>query len=577
MCGIAGLYIRESVPSGKILDMLFSKTEERGTDGFGLVIVKRSTGKEFKVFKSVKPYSECHLDVRDFINEVKIEIGDLILAISRAAPETESETTEDNMQPIMNGSLALVHNGAISNKIYKQIRHEAEQKYGANYYSTEIDSEAIIHSYILAERNIKDAMERISGGVAAMMYDQTKDCLYIINDFKPIAHCYIRGVGYFLSSDNDSLGEIVEEYTNCNRDGICVWENWYHHYLSGGRIKQVDLDSGFTQNIKYSPRFITQTWDSNNPKEVEHDDNSLCMVSTSGGMDSSLTLSILAMSGFKNIVACHFKYGHRGQDSELVAITDVVNKLNEKGYHVTLKVFDMEGLFTSIDTSSMLIDPNAKVTTGTAEGLKKLDAWVPGRNMFFITTMAAYAEALVMEHDYDKVHLLGGFLNLTESGHYPDNSEYFLSSALDHFKYATLIGHRIKPMFCLSNLMKSDQFALIDAFDLRDVYSHTISCDRPSIVDGIPRNCSKDGMPACGSGLLSYWASKMVGLDDMKIRNFYEVDDKEYQAHLPGHLSSETVLEKDIPSIINRILIPKENKNRLHDLYIEIQKGKQNE
>jgi 7-cyano-7-deazaguanine synthase in queuosine biosynthesis len=288
-------------------------------------------------------------------------------------------------------------------------------------------------------------------------------------------------------------------------------------------------------------------------------------------MDSSLTLAILAMAGFKNIVACHFKYGHRGQECEHRAVQNVVAELNDWGFDIKLKVFDIDRLVSSIDADSMLIDPDAKITTGTSEGLKKLDAWVCGRNMFFLNTMAAYAEAQTMKHEYEKVYLLGGFLNLTESGHYPDNSEYFVSAALEYFKYATLIGHRIKPLYCLSNLMKSDQFALIKAFRMQHMYKHTISCDRPMMkigpedhpeyAMGEPANCSYNGIPACGSGLLSYWASKMVGLDDMEIRNFYNVEEP-YEAHKPAHLG-EGELVKSIPDIIDRILIPEENKKEL--------------
>jgi hypothetical protein len=109
--------------------------------------------------------------------------------------------------------------------------------------------------------------------------------------------------------------------------------------------------------------------------------------------------------------------------------------------------------------------------------------------------------------------------------------------------------------------MKSEQYALIEAFHLFNVYKHTISCDRPKLVEKngfmVPCNCSKDGMPACGSGLLSYWAGKMVGVDDMKERQFYEVDDDNYVAYKPPHLN---VAQRtyDIDNIIDRIRLPKE-------------------
>lgn len=988
MCGLAFYFARESVPDIEHFDTLFKWAEKRGPDGFGVTIVKRNTSESSlvtKEFSTIESYSAKSDEILKHVED-NLDVGDILLAIGRAAPEQEPPTSERNMQPISTGNCILIHNGSVCKKVYDEVMGQREKENTAENVS-DIDSEAIIHAYIQANRNIKKAMERISGGVAAIVYDHIKDMVYMISDFKPLAQAYIKGCGYFLASDNDCLGEIIEDITSCRRDGVCTWENFYHHYLSGARIKELDLDSGFIKNIKYRPRYITQKWDSSQPEEKEN----VCLVSASGGLDSTLTTSILKMANL-NPVACHFKYGHRGQDAEEKAITTVCEQMG-----VPLKLFDIENLVRGIDSSSMLIDPDAKITTGTDEGLKKLDAWVCGRNMLFLSIMASYAESLVMKENYKNVYLVGGFLNLTESGcivdcdnnkvltsdkkyvrpgtlsvgdkllsfnfdkkelqntvikkvfntthkrtyklilsfdegcihskkellvssehpfyvknkewvkaeklkvgdilysfrecnmsqraahnskfkskdfkdkisklhtgrkrseetkkkiseslkgrerspehckaiseslkggsvagnknpmyghirsrtkkcwcgkihsiakkevysaatkklwknpeyvsnvllgiekfkesdkydeyienmskrakrmvedyieehghhwaqtpearkkssetmkkliqegtlnpstlfnncpnkcekklinlfektdinldfvgdgqiwmtsegkkmnpdfinidqrvvveyyggigffhtleeiderdrlynkigwrhlaiidseindldsiktkvidflhdvhngwiveeieiiegqkeminfhcepnnnffvdkilthnSYPDNSEYFLSSALDHFKYGTLIGDRIKPLFCLSNLMKSDQFELIKAFNLEQIFKNTISCDRP-IVDseGIPRNCSKNGIPACGSGLLSYWASKMVGMDDMSIRNFYEIDE-EYEAHVPEHLSEGKILKKDVQKILDRILIPEYNLQILRDL-----------
>jgi len=569
MCGIASYFARESVPGMNVFKKLFTWAEKRGTDGFGLIIVKRDRrDKEnylnnLVTYKSTSTYSECEEEAIKVVRD-NLEIGDLLLAICRAAPEQEPPTSERNIQPLVNNECILIHNGSVSQKVYDRVKELSPAE-----YVSDIDSEAILHYYNICGRNIDHTMEYISGGVAALMYDWKKDCLYMINDFKPIAQSYIKGYGYFLASDNDCLGEIIQDVTDCGRDGICLWENFYHHYLSGGRIKELDLDSGFVRNIKYSPRYMTQNWDSNNPKPKEKE---LCLVAASGGLDSTLTLSMLKLAHYDNIIACHFKYGHRGQQCEESAITKVCKQLD-----IELKVFDIEDLVTGIDPTSMLIDPNAKITTGTREGLKKLDAWVCGRNMLFLTIMATFAEAQVMKDNYQTVHLLGGFLNLTESGHYPDNSEYFLSSFLEHAKYGTLIGNRLKPLFGLSNLMKSDQWTLVKEFALFDIVKNTISCDRPmfDVVVGRgeshAKNCSKDGMPACGSGLLSWWAAKMVGLDDMDIRKFYDVQDDDYKAHVPAHINEGHVLTKNIHKIIDRINFPQDKLNILHQQIVEIQ------
>jgi len=288
--------------------------------------------------------------------------------------------------------------------------------------------------------------------------------------------------------------------------------------------------------------------------------NELCLVSCSGGLDSTTTLAMLKLAGYENIIACHFDYGCRSGEAEKIAITNICKELN-----VPLKIFDISNLMKDIDTTSMLMDKDAPVTTGTSEDIKSTAAWVHGRNMIFLTIMASFAEAQVMQKDYNKVLILGGMLQLSESGVYPDNSEYFLNSFLELCKYGTLIGNRIEPCFGLSDLMKKEQFALIKEFNLIHAYKHAISCDRAKVIDGVPCNCMKDGIPACGSGLLSYWGSKMVGMDDTKIRNFYEINDPDFKPLIPGHLNKESE-SYDIHKIIDRIHFPKDKLENLHRL-----------
>ena len=187
---------------------------------------------------------------------------DLTLMISRASPETESSTDSRNLdktlQPIIisDEQLVLVHNGAISNKIRDQLSKVYD-------YTTDIDSEAIIASYLHFGRNIKDAMEFICGGVAALLYDGKKDVLYAINDFKPLAVGYMRGSGLILSSTKESIDEVIESQYDVKRNGICCWESFYSNYLPGGFIHEIDLQSGIIKDIQYSPRYMTNVWDSN--------------------------------------------------------------------------------------------------------------------------------------------------------------------------------------------------------------------------------------------------------------------------------------------------------------------------
>ncbi len=256
MCGITAFFARESRIDYKHLDTLFSATENRGKDGFGLYVIKRDPSPSYACFKNHKPYSECKDEVEKFVRSTCMSIGDLVIAISRAAPETEGNTDEnrleETMQPIIShdDGLIVVHNGAVSNKIYLELRKWAEET-GKYKFKTDIDSEAIIASYLKHERNMKDCMEYLSGGFSCIMYDLSKDCLYVMNDHMQISHGYLRGIGFFLHSENDAIGKVIQDVTGCTKDGICAWENFYHHFLDGHAIRCMDLQSGMMVKTKF--------------------------------------------------------------------------------------------------------------------------------------------------------------------------------------------------------------------------------------------------------------------------------------------------------------------------------------
>jgi 7-cyano-7-deazaguanine synthase in queuosine biosynthesis len=207
--------------------------------------------------------------------------------------------------------------------------------------------------------------------------------------------------------------------------------------------------------------------------------NELVLVSCSGGFDSSITLSTLRLSKYNNIIACHFKYGHRGEEAEEMAIKNVCNELD-----IPLKIFDLSHIYKEINTTgiSMLQDEDSEIITGTEKGLKTVAAWTVSRNCIFMTLMGALGEAECMRHNYDTIYLCGGFLQLSESATYPDGTPYFADGVLNSLKYGTLIGNRFKVLYCLSNIMKSEQFYFMKEMGLENVYKYTISCDRPIVT-----------------------------------------------------------------------------------------------
>jgi hypothetical protein len=58
----------------------------------------------------------------------------------------------------------------------------------------------------------------------------------------------------------------------------------------------------------------------------------------------------------------------------------------------------------------------------------------------------------------------------------------------------------------------------------------------------------------------------MVGMNDMELRNFYEVDDPDYVAYIPEHLKQGFTKNPDINDIINRILLPEDKLENLRKL-----------
>jgi len=304
----------------------------------------------------------------------------------------------------------------------------------------------------------------------------------------------------------------------------------------------------------------------------------LVLVAGSGGFDSTINLALIQLAGYKNIIAVHFNYGTISQLAEELAIKNITKELN-----IPLRIFNLESIYTEIDVKniSMLTNRNIPTITGTKIGLKSTAAWHPCRNLLMQNVMFTLAEAEIMKHNYNTVYFVAGWQSMSEASTYPDNSKYFSDACFGAAKYGSLVGNRFKILYSLCNIMKFEQYVLMKEFNLQNVYCLTISCDRATVetpscdhtiinhipkdsAGSVPCNCMKNGIPACGSGLLAWWSSKMIGLDDMKLRNYYELPSNEkYEAYVPKHLLQNIKRIPDINTIIDRILLPPDKLNNL--------------
>jgi 7-cyano-7-deazaguanine synthase in queuosine biosynthesis len=554
MCGISGYWSRESPPSSEIIFELLKYGERRGSDAFGYCIAS-PTDSNLVTDYQFKEEKLTHLPDNNVMSKEianRLNKNSVLIMNHRAVPETEVESKNyKSIQPITNQmfGLSLVHNGAVSNFIYRELEKE-KLNYGK---ITLIDSEAIIWAYLKNNRSMTKTMEYLSGGFAFALIDTVKFKLYFVCTHSPLFCGYARGYGLWFNSLEEGVYSVLSKIkgNSIERNNLCVWEDYYVRELPEYTITEVDLNSGMINETKFEPRYVHPNYD---PYLIKERKGRKILVSSSGGLDSSTTLAILKMAGY-DVTAVHFKYGHRGQDAEEIAIEKVTEILD-----ISLVKFDLEKSMNQLDISGMLTNKDAEILTGTESGLKTTLAWTCFRNGFFMSYMGALAEKLIIEKNYDEVYLTGGFMNLTESGTYCDNSERFINSFIQFAKFASICGTRIKPIYGCANLLKTEQYIMLKELGLLEVLSPwLISCDRP-IVDayGIPRNCSKGGSPACGSGLLSYWASKIAGVEDL--RNYYEINE-EYIPYVPP--SDLSIKDISVTDIVDKLQIHEENKKIL--------------
>jgi len=522
-------------------------------------------------------------------------IGHILIANHRAAPETEVGTEKlINVQPITDPydnyyKIALTHNGAVSG------RNVGEFAISSAYQNfTGLDSETINFAYLSKNRDMKATMEYLSGGFSFIMLDGLKKKLYAVCTHNPLYCGYLRGLGLFFSSFKEAIYESISIYKGfkVDRQNIAVWEDYYVREIPENIIVEIDLDSKLINETKFTPRYIHPNYD---PYLEDRQIKEKVLVSSSGGLDSTTTLAVLKYSGY-DVTAVHFKYGHRGGDAEELAINNICEILD-----IPIVTFDITNNMKILDSNSMLTNKDHKITTGTSYDLKTTIAWTCFRNGLFVSYIGALAESLIINESYTKVYITGGFMNLSESGNYLDNSERFMNAFMKFAKFASIVGTKIEPLYCCSNLLKCEQYVLLDKLNLLDKLGHwLVSCDRPRVIRteykypyyeapsqvpivGYPMepvqpyvaNCSKDGTPCCGSGLLSSWAAKLAGIKDPRI--YYEVDDKEYISY--KHKEELKSKDINISNIIEKLLIPKDNKIKLIEIIctMEEKKGLENE
>lgn len=531
MCGIFAVWNREAVFHKRVYHILFKHAEQRGFDGVGVAINNYIVEK-----RPCVRYSDVLDDgILDKIWE-NVQQGDVVLGICRAQPETEVDSSIENMQPITKRRISLVHNGAVS--------ESSRKKFSYLGYNTKIDSETIINAYLHHGRNMVSAMENLEGGFAFALYDDDKNCLYLVNDFKPLAVGYFKGYGLIAHSSIDALIEVSRYLQSTSRTGIAVWENYYFDWQPGYTIREIDLDSGVQRIFNFKPNFYHPL-----KEEQNRNNRELALIICSGGIDSGLSAYLMNLVGYETILL-FFNYGQKSYKAEQFAVWKLADLMNVK-----VKEFNLHELYEK--EKSMLTSKEIEVTTGKEDYIKTTAAWVSARNLVFLSYATALAEQEILKNNWKRVYIVGGFSNLSEEGFYPDNSEYFLNSFSETVKYATITWDRIQYLPLMKNVMKYEEWILGTVLGFP--FQYTCSCDQAIIKDGEIHLCGK-----CGSDYLSQMAARMAGVKDPRkfIYNRQELD---------GYLELKDVEPREwnldtVYSIIDRLILPTDKKDLLKQI-----------
>ncbi len=143
--------------------------------------------------------------------------------------------------------------------------------------------------------------------------------------------------------------------------------------------------------------------------------------------------------------------------------------------------------------------------------------------------------------------LVSGYLTHNS---YPDNSQRFVDAFHNFIKFGTLGGAqgRIKFVNPFAGLTKKEELYLLKYLGYEELFNLTVSCDNAKVMDGEVYQCSYNGQPACGSGLLSKWAAEIVGISDN--RKYYEVENP-VEIHIPKWNKKD--IKFDINEIIKKV------------------------
>lgn len=152
----------------------------------------------------------------------------------------------------------------------------------------------------------------------------------------------------------------------------------------------------------------------------------------SGGLDSTVSLSVAIKRNLKVSLVLFFDYGQKATRNELRSVSKIC-----RHYSLKLKVICLP--FLREITKTALVNKASRVPRFTQINLDSKrhtqagarDVWVPNRNALFINIAAGFCDAFKIDR------IITGF-DREEAATFPDNSDRFVSAINQSLSYSTI-------------------------------------------------------------------------------------------------------------------------------------------
>lgn len=187
MCGIVGMVTSKDhgfiSSEQRIFSQLLWANTLRGNDSTGIFGVNKYGNLDYVKTKGHAGTLMSSREYKEFDDNI---FSDYHMVVGHNRKATKGWVNDENAHPFVEGNLALVHNGTLTN------HHSLTKE------TVEVDSHAILHSIV--ERGYEETLKDIQGAFTLAWYDSNDKTLRVIrNDQRPLFIASTVGAWYFAS------------------------------------------------------------------------------------------------------------------------------------------------------------------------------------------------------------------------------------------------------------------------------------------------------------------------------------------------------------------------------------------